>query len=56
MSTKMRSAEDIRREIAEHLVAIAGNVPAGTSTKEIFRRVEVRLAHPEINGRVVKAL
>lgn len=56
MTTKMRSAEDIRREIAEHLVAIAGNVPAGTSTKEIFRRVETRLAHPEINGRMVKAL
>ena len=56
MSTKMRSAEDIQREIAEHLVAIAGNVPAGTSTKEIFRRIETRLAHPEINGRMVKAL
>ena len=56
MTTKMRSAEDIRREIAEHLVSIAGNMPAGTSTKEIFRRVETRLAHPEINGRMVKAL
>lgn len=56
MNTKARTAEDIRREIAEHLVTIAGNVPAGTSTKEIFRRVETRLAHPEINGRMVKAL
>jgi len=56
MNLPMRTAEDIRREVAEHLVAIAGVVPAGTSTKEILRRVETRLAHPEINGRMVKAL
>ncbi len=54
--TKARTADDIRREIAEHLVSIAGPMPAGTSTKEIFRHVETRLAHPEINGRMVKAL
>ncbi len=56
MTSPVRTAEDIRREVAEHLVAIAGAVPAGTSTKEIFRRLETRLAHPEINGRMVKAL
>jgi hypothetical protein len=56
MTTKVRTAEEMRREIADHLVSIAGRVPAGTSTKEIFRRLETRLAHPEINGRMVKAL
>jgi hypothetical protein len=56
MTATARTAEEIRREIADHLVTIAGPVGAGTSTKEIFRRLEVRLAHPEINGRMVKAL
>ena len=43
VTAKFLSAEEIHREIAGHLVAIAGTVPAGTSMKEIFRRVETRL-------------